>query len=262
MIKSTRKVLSEIRSNGYCTVQGVFSKQFCLDKISKLENILKKLKNKNKYFGSNNNQVIYNYFYHDISLIKLVHNKYIDKIMKNLIDDNYVLISPSARNPRMVSDKKLSKKTSGFGWHVDSKVIEKKSRALIKPSVNFFAIIALEDFTEKNASTEYVIKSHKLYRKPENRKKKFKSKFMRAKAGSIIFFDTALWHQVGKPSKFSRWSIFNMYGPWYMKPYFRFTDGLSSKLIKKLSKKEKKILHFNSIPPKNSNGVLTTLKTL
>mgnify|MGYP003322451361 CR=1 FL=1 len=77
--------------------------------------------------------------------------------MSELIDEDYVLISPSARNPRILKDKNNGRKTSGFGWHVDSRVV-KKNNSLIKPSLNFFAIIALEDFTTQNASTKYCTK--------------------------------------------------------------------------------------------------------
>ena len=260
--KELKKIITEIKKNGYVCLPKVYKKSFCKKIIKKLEIILKKIKSKNKYYGSNKNQVIYNYFYYDLNLIKLAHNSIIDKIMKELIDDDYVLISPSARNPRIINKNEDHKKTTGFGWHVDSRVIGQKSNSLIKPSISYFAIIALEDFTKFNASTKYVERSHKLYKKPKNREIKIKSKNMIAKAGSIIFFDTALWHRVGEPTKISRWSIFNMYGPWYMKPYFRFTDGLSQKKIKKLSRHQKKILHFNSIPPVNSDNGIRTLKKI
>ena len=261
MKKNIKTVISEVKKNGYSVLPNVYNKNFCKKTINKLESILDRLKKRRKYFGSNENQVIYNYFYHDIKLIKLTYNKFIDPVMSELIDEDYVLISPSARNPRILENINNGKKTSGFGWHVDSRVV-KKNNSLIKPSLNFFAIIVLEDFTTQNASTKYVKKSHKLYKKPIDRNKNIQYEIMTAKAGSIIFFDAALWHRVGKPTKLSRWSIFNMYGPWYMKPYFRFTDGMNSKIIKKLNKFEKKILHFNSTPPVNSEGVLTTLKKI
>lgn len=262
MKKNIKNLISKVKKNGYGILPGALSKKKCENVINKLEKILKNLKKKRKYFGSNKNQVIYNYFYYDINLINLACNKQIDKVMTELIDENYVLISPSARNPRLLNDKTAEKQTSGFGWHVDSKVVDKNKNYLIKPSINFFAIIALEDFTPFNASTKYLPNSHKLYKKPNNRNKRIKYKNMIAKAGSIIFFDAALWHRVGEPTKTSRWSIFNMYGPWYMKPYFRFTDLLKRDKIKKLTTKEKKILHFYSIPPLNSEGVLTTLKKI
>ena len=53
-------------------------------------------------------------------------------------------------------------------------------------------------------------------------------------AGSIAIMDTSLWHTAGPPSKESRWSVFNMYGPWFVKPYFRYYDMFEEKKIMKL----------------------------
>ena len=136
MKKNVKTVITEVKKNGYSVLPNVYNKNFCKKTINKLENILNRLKKKRKYFGSNENQVIYNYFYHDIKLIKLTYNKFIDPVMSELIDEDYVLISPSARNPRILENMNNGGKTSGFGWHVDSRVV-KKNNSLIKPSLSW-----------------------------------------------------------------------------------------------------------------------------
>ncbi len=256
---SVKKIRRSIKTKGFCVVENILTKSFCKKTIVKLEKILSNLYKKKLYYGSNTNQLIYNYFYHDLNLLKLAHLKIIDSVMTTLIDENYVLISPAARNPRIKLGLKKGKKTSGSGWHTDSRVADPVKNLLFKPSMNYYAIIALENFQGQN-STEYVPKSHLKYKKPLNRFARKPSKKMNCKAGSIIFFDSGLWHQVGKSSFNSRWSIFNMYGPWFMKPYFNFCNGLKKKQIKKLTKIQRKILHFDSIPPKDSEGRLATLK--
>jgi ectoine hydroxylase-related dioxygenase (phytanoyl-CoA dioxygenase family) len=261
MIKkySVEKIRRSVKTKGFCVVENILTKSFCNKTIVKLEKILSNLHKKKSYFGSSTNQIIYNYFYHDLNLLKLTHLKIINSVMTSLIDENYVLISPAARNPRIKQGLKKSKKTSGSGWHTDSRVGDPIKNLLFKPSMNYYAIIALENFGGQN-STEYVPKSHLRYKKPLNRFVERQHKKMKCKAGSIIFFDSGLWHQVGKPSTNSRWSIFNMYGPWFMKPYFNFAYGLKKNQIKKLNKVQRKILHFDSIPPKNSEGRIATLK--
>ena len=256
---SVKKICKSIKTKGFCVVENVLTKSFCKKTIVKLEKILSNLHKKKSYFGSSTNQVIYNYFYHDLNLLKLAHLKIIDSVMTSLIDENYVLISPAARNPRIKNDLMKGKKTSGSGWHTDSRVADPVKNSLFKPSMNYYAIIALENFESQN-TTKYVPKSHLRYKKPLNRFTERQHKKMKCKAGSIIFFDSGLWHQVGKPSTNSRWSIFNMYSHWFMKPYFNFMDGLKKDQIKKLSKVQKKILHFDSIPPKDSEGRIATLK--
>ena len=79
--------------------------------------------------------------------------------------------------------------------------------------------------------------------------------------GTVVIFDTGLWHRAGTPSrKFSRWSIFALYGPWFMKPYYDFPNMFKKNC--KLSKNLKKLLHFNSVPPKNELERTNTLQKI
>ena len=52
--------------------------------------------------------------------------------------------------------------------------------------------------------------------------------------------------------------MYAYYGPWFMKPYFRFPDMLK-KNRNLINKKIKKILHFNSTPPLNDDERLHTV---
>ena len=59
------------------------------------------------YFGSRKTQVIYNYFAHDERLYQLFAHDLINAVITELIDKDFVLISPSARNPRQDPDLPL-----------------------------------------------------------------------------------------------------------------------------------------------------------
>ena len=83
---------------------------------------------------------------------------------------------------------------------------------------------------------------------------------MQGKQGDIAFFDTALWHKMGDSLNNSRWSIFNMYGPWFMKPYFRYWEIKYGNKLNSKNNVFKKLLHFNSLPPLDHNEGLNTLK--
>ena len=48
----------------------------------------------------------------------------------------------------------------------------------------------------------------------------------------MIIFDSGLWHKGGKSTNKSRWTIFNYYGPWWMKPYFSYDKMLGKKKLK------------------------------
>ena len=248
------KKLSLLKRNGFVVIKNVLSQRLCQNYIKKLEKILKDRAKNKRYVGSKNTIVLYNYFIEDNSLLKLLVLPVIDKFMTKLIDEDYVLISAAARN-KMIFDLKNKKfkssKASGNKWHTDNRYLNGKA---LKPSINYFAIIALEDFTKNNGGTKYIPKSHLNSKKVINKKEKFSN--MEAKRGSVIIMDSNLLHQAGEPSFLSRWSIFNLYSPWFVKPYFQF-----NKLVKEkyLSKNIKKVLHFNSLPPTDYNKSLTTL---
>ena len=56
----------------------------------------------------------------------------------------------------------------------------------------------------------------------------------------MLIFDSGLWHKAGGgTNREDRWSICNYYGPWWMKPYFRFTDILGTRRMKKLNYNQK-----------------------
>ena len=85
-------------------------------------------------------------------------------------------------------------------------------------------------------------------------------RLLEAPAGSIIFFDVATWHQAGMPTNKSRWTIFNLYNPWFVKPYWQFNKMLNGS-NKKLHPDLKQLFHFNTTPHLNQNeGIATKTK--
>ena len=68
--------------------------------------------------------------------------------------------------------------------------------------------------------------------------------------------DSNLVHRAGVAGNESRWSIFNLYSPWFVKPYYQFNQLVKKK---KIPKRTQKLLHFYSTPPENQNIKITTL---
>ena len=83
---------------------------------------------------------------------------------------------------------------------------------------------------------------------------------MNLKRGNTVIFDSGLWHKGGKSTNKSRWSIFNYYGPWWMKPYYLFDQMLGKKKLNNLNTDLKRMLHVYSTPPKNNSIRVSTLK--
>lgn len=251
-----KKNILEINQQGFTILKNIFTKKSCDNYIKKIEKIVKLRIKKKNYIGNNEYTIVHNFFSYEKSLLDLIAIKKIDKILKYFIDDDYVLISSSARNRSLnnFNIKKL-KATGGVGWHTDTRYINKKK---ITPSLRYLVIIALDEFRLNNAPTLIVPKSHKLNHKPSRDKYYFKQKPLLMKKGSIAILDSALWHKAGESTDIRRWAIFSSYGPWFFKPYFQFHKIMQNKLLNKF---QKKLLHFNSIPPEKFNTEkIATLK--
>jgi ectoine hydroxylase-related dioxygenase (phytanoyl-CoA dioxygenase family) len=250
---TVRTIIDTVRADGVCVVPGVLSKAACAAHVATLERAVQDQIRKGEYFGSRTTQVLYNYFVHDDSLFELMAHPLIDAVMTTLIDKDYVLISPSARNPRIRPELPEGVKVSGEGWHIDSRVANPATGELFKPSLGYYAVVALEDFTRENAATKYIPRSHLMFKKPPDREADLEHSVLIAEAGSMVFFDPAFWHRTGVPTTTSRWSVFNMYGPWFMKPYFRFAENYSKEKLKALPPLVQQLLHLRSVPPVNAN---------
>ncbi len=249
--QSVDGIVGAVHENGFAVVNGVFTPAECQSYCALLEDVLSRLIADGRYFGSRTTQVIYNYFVHDTRLCDLVAHPLMEAVVGSLIDKDFVLISPSARNPRIRDDFPEGKKASGEGWHIDSRVAVPATGELYRPSMSYYSVVALEPFNLGNSATRYVPKSHLRYRKPPSRDAEMDHEVWVAPAGSVIFFDSALWHRAGSPTAVSRWSIFNMYGPWFMKPYFRFADNMPRAELMALPRNVQRMLHLMSTPPKN-----------
>lgn len=247
--------LNNFKETGLEIFPEIVDKNLCESYVSKLKKILDLRKNDNKYIGDKSNEVLYTFFREDLALSSLITLPLVNEIMINLIDPDYVLISSQARNRTNSKKINIKNNSGGIGWHTDGRFVGKH---LLKPSLCYTIIIALEDFTRDNGSTRYITNSHKKKNKPE-RNKDYSFSTLQMPAGSIALMDTSIWHTAGPPTDKSRWSVFNMYGPWFVKPYFSYVDNFNGEEIKKFSPLLHKLLHFDSTPPLNENERLATL---
>ncbi len=253
------KNLKILNKKGYLILENVLSKKSTKSFKLKLEKILNQRIKKKKVVGHNDNQVLYNYFVEDRSLIQLIHIPKVDMILKKLLEPNYVMQSTNAQNRikgKINKNIKLKKKYKiGSTWHTDSRYLNNKR---LDKGFSYLVIIALDSFNKYNGPTKFIENSFNLRSRPQRRiNLKYKELIM--KEGSVCIMDTGMWHKGGNSTNESRWSIFSIYTGWFVKPYFNY-----SKFIKKnnILNKYKKLLHYNSIPPElnEHRGTVTILK--
>ena len=151
-----------------------------------------------------------------------------------------MLQSSNAQNRQIEKIEKNRKNFKiGNNWHTDSRYINNKR---ISNGFSYLVIVALEDFTKDTASTQFIKDSFRNFKKPKRFAQK-KYNTLKMKTGSVCIMDTGITHRGGISTKTSRWSIFNIYSPWFVKHYFNYQKLLGNK-GKKLNKKEKKNFTF------------------
>lgn len=239
----------KLDQNGLLLLEKIISEKKVKLIKKKLEKILHERIKKNQFVGDERNLILWNYFFDDKSLLELLELPLVDKILKQILDPNYVLQSSVAQS-RSIFKKELKVKKKaklGISWHTDSRYLNRKK---ISKGFSYLVIIALDDF-DKNNGTRYIPKSHNFLKQPKrsfskHELKKLKVKTLKMKAGSVCIMDTGTYHQAGEPTLNSRWSIFSIYTGWFVKPYFDY-----SKIYKKFKMTEntKRILHYFSRPP-------------
>ncbi|NOX40556.1 MAG: phytanoyl-CoA dioxygenase family protein [Alphaproteobacteria bacterium] len=251
-------LVADLRTQGVVVVRDVLSAKECDFYRGRLDRQLKERIDSGSYCGNETNQVLDNYFQTDQELLPLIYQELTDRVMRRMIDDDYVLISPSARNRRTLSGFEFGRKTSGVGWHTDSRFIGGGQGT--KPSLCYMTILCVDAFAKENGATHFIPNSHLRYQRPADRDADLDYNFLIAPQGAMVIFDTALWHRIGDGTEKSRWGVFNTYGPWFMKPYHRFDEMVPRATLDEMPPIFKQLLHLDSIPPKDHNESMITLR--
>ena len=254
-----KKNIEKLKTEGIIFIKDQFSKDQCNFYINKFKTILKKFTESGKFMDPYCT-LIRNPFRHDIDLANLIYNNNVNRILNELLDENHVLVNTTVINRRIDKNTKLnSGDMMGNTWHCD--IPDYSNNKKLPSGIFYHAIIMFNDFTDKNAATFYVPKSHLFNGRPNkslNYEKE--SKIIEGKAGTIAIMDSAIWHKGGYPSNEDRWSVFSMFSPWYIKPYFKFPEMLGEKFGKETSTELRRLLHYNSNPPLNEDESVYTLK--
>ena len=254
MTFDARPHVAELRAIGITRIERVFTRAECEEYVARLNQLTEQFVRDGKIDLNEDTQVITNFFRHAPEMLPLVFNPQIDTIFHEVIDDDYVLMSTNAIN-RSFRVENPTRKRHADSWHSDSRYVGGKR---ISENFNFVLVIMLEDFTLENAPTEYIPGSH-FDRSIPNRNGDYKGEKLLGEAGTMVIFDAGLWHRGGPATRKSRWSVFNVYSPWFVKPYFRYNDMITRDNNIRLTPALRRIFHFDSIPPVDEDEGIATL---
>ena len=216
-----KKHIQDLKVNGITYLPKEYSNKKISYYKNKFEKILRDFKKK-KIPLNPECQMIRNPYRHDLELSNLIYNKKVDQILKNLIGKDYILVNSTIINRRLSKDVTNHGTNMGDKWHTDSHYLNGKR---MEKGITYIVITLFDDFTKDNGGTMYIPKSH-------NKRSNFEN----------------------------RWSMFSYYGPWFIKPYFRFPEMLGKNFGKKCNKELKRLFHYNSTPPLNEEESLYTLR--
>ena len=92
------KIINVLNNKGYIIIKNILKKKETNKIKKKLDKILEKRLQAKEVVGHHDNQIMFNYFFEDKSLLKLIYFSKVDLIFKKILEPDYVLQSTSAQN--------------------------------------------------------------------------------------------------------------------------------------------------------------------
>ncbi len=255
--------IEELKKTGLTILPGVYSRDQCESAKVRTQAVQQKIRDQDPAH--------YNLFCrtgtpfaYDRTLLEFVYHDQIDQVLKSVLDEDYVLIVSNTNDLSAVSDDfsdrsaqggSQSKKFKGGLWHHDSKYVAGKR---LEAGFNYAVIIMLDDFKVTNGATQVYLASRDERGRPDPHGA-YEARTIEGTAGSVAILDAGLWHRSGTPSTESRWAVLNQYGPWFLKPYFRYPEMLGEEFGRSVSPPLRRLLHYCSTPPLNERERVNTL---
>lgn len=242
-----KKVLKVFQENGAFIVEKVFNKEF----ISTLEKSMYSTHDKiindiglKKLKSAGEMGVLRAPMFYDSNFLEILNNKVIIDLVDNLLSDNAILhLQNGFILPSYKSFEDTPKKFQNT-FHMDFK------RVLNGYPCSFNILLLVSDFNEENGGTRVVPNSHQLSSTPNLVDLEQNSTFVEAKSGSILVFDSTLWHSAGSNiSGKDRMGVNHQFTRSYFKQQIDYVRTMGEHKIKELPKKTQQFLGWNSRIP-------------
>jgi hypothetical protein len=241
MQKSIKDFLYEIEVLGFSVFENIVSAELLerlrLD-VEKHENRCKLIYEKNGITGGMEG-CAHHVFGTDDSIDEFLYMFYLDEYIRNFFDAEYILNAYGVLNNRPYS---RSSYAHGQRFHRDVRTFSGDFKLMLQ------MLVMVDDFTVENGATKVAPSTHKIKERPSEEFLEKNSIQVQGKAGTIILFDSNLWHSAA-PNKTEnpRKALTLNFSRAFMKPQFDYARMLGEDFSK--NEKMRQLLGYNSRVP-------------
>jgi len=197
-------------------------------------------------------RMLYNLQNKDKFFIDILDLPFLRKIFMRFLNDPYYRFLPNdVPNYTMVY---YNARTGGtqLDLHIDSHIPAPGDRTW-----SMQVGIVLNDHTLENGCTIVVPGSHKSGQFTDRELKNTQP--ILPKKGDVVFWDSRLWHgTMENKAQKPRWTLIATVTSWWLKPCMDIPRALPDEIYQELSKTQKVLMGFCSIPPKNEKLRINT----
>jgi hypothetical protein len=249
--------LKDLDSNGFT----ILKQEIAPNQVSNLLSLVRLYHSRNasiQYIGVPDRDiddlVVYGLPCKDYDFLAPIFSERIESILRPKLNDEFYRYMPSDWPNYYLSYYNARSSGRKLDLHIDSYIPSPGSHCW-----SMQVLIALEQMNEKNGCTIVVPGSHKSGEYTNRHSQETVDLLL--DAGDIAIWDSRLWHGTRENITTStRWALIATFSAWWVKPAMDYTRSLSQDIYSKLSKKEKFLLGFCSIPPKDEYSGINTKK--
>ena len=233
----------EIRNQGFTVLENVIDKSSLVlfrEKIDYVYEIQKKHFGEDRLCLIKESNICRMPLKYDDYFINSISNIYVLDIIEKLLGRFFIL------NLQNAIINKPNEENHQRSWHRDLPY----QNYIISTPLAINALFCIDDFSKETGGTTVVPYTHKMDVLPSNQYIEKNSMLVEAKAGSVIMFDSMLFHRAGyNSSKKTRRGINHMFTVPIMKQFYDFPNALKGRFSEQPNLSQ--LLGYTSQVPKD-----------
>jgi ectoine hydroxylase-related dioxygenase (phytanoyl-CoA dioxygenase family) len=249
-----KKNIEDLRETGYTVVPGYLSTAEIREYLKLTEKHWDSRRHsefKGRPERELDDKMVYGLQAKDKAFIDLLDQENLVQILMHYLNDPYYKHLPPETPNYILSYYNARSSGPELPLHTDTFIPSPGDRTWTVQA-SFF----LEDSRKDNGCTVVVPQSH-VSGKFVDRSKKHDLHYVEAKAGDLVMWDSRIWHgTTANVSKKSRWALIATFTCWWVKQRTDMTRSLPENIYSTLSDRQKILLGFASIPPRDEGDRL------